>query len=83
MTILLSKPPSVGLLWAEEDPKQVKGEFSSAKSVVSQSVSVVYMILLRSATGPQADKMDTSNKRTFLSNSPIPQMANDTKEKLT
>lgn len=41
------------------------------------------MILMLSETGPQADKMDPSNKRTFLLYSPIPQMANVTKIKLT
>lgn len=38
------------------------------------------MILMLSETGLQADKMDTSNKRTFLLYSPIPQMANVTKK---
>lgn len=40
------------------------------------------MILMLSETGLQADKMDTSNKRTFLLYSPIPQMANVTKNSL-
>lgn len=43
----------------------------------------VFMILMLSETGLQADKMDTSNKRTFLLYSPIPQMANVTKKKFT
>lgn len=48
---------------------------------VQKCVNVVFMILMLSETGPQADKMDTSNKRTFLLYSPIPQMANITKNK--
>lgn len=40
------------------------------------------MILMLSETGLQADKMDTSNKRTFFLYSPIPQMANVTKNSL-
>lgn len=71
--------PSEGQLQAGEDPKHVNGDYSSAK----KCVNVVLMILMLSETGPQADKMDPSNKRTFLLYSPIPQMANVTKIKLT
>lgn len=71
--------PSEGQLQAGEDPKHVNGDYSSA----IKCVIVVLMILMLSETGPQADKMDPSNKRTFLLYSPIPQMANVTKIKLT
>lgn len=47
--------------------------------VVFFSSFFLFMILMLSETGLQADKMDTSNKRTFLLYSPIPQMANVTK----
>lgn len=46
---------------------------------VQKCDNVVLTILMLSETGLQADKMDTSNKRTFLLHSPIPQMANVTK----
>lgn len=55
------------------------GEYSSAKK---KCVNVgFFLILMLSETVLQADKMETSNKRTFLLYSPIPQMANVTKKK--
>lgn len=47
---------------------------------VQKWFNVVFMILMLSETGLQADKMDTSNKRTSLLYSPIPQTANVTKK---
>lgn len=52
---------------------------------VQKCVNVVFfslflMILMLSETGLQADKMDTSDKRTFLLYSHIPQMASVTKK---
>lgn len=51
------------------------------RNIQVQNVSMsVFRILMLSETGLQADKMDTSNKRTFLLYSPIPQMASVTKQ---
>lgn len=48
---------------------------------VQKNVSMedFFLILMLSETVLQADKMETSNKCTFLLYSPIPQMANITK----
>lgn len=46
---------------------------------VQKCVNVLFMILMLSETGLQADEMDTSNKLTFFLYSSIPQTANVTK----